>query len=65
MISVLMLTASALAVLGVYTAIGRLAIPPQERLPLSELGWAGWTHTVRRGFAVSADRPPPGSRNSL
>lgn len=60
MISFLVPVASALVVLALYTAIGRLAVPPGERLPLRELGWAGRVHTLRRSLVVLADCAPRG-----
>ncbi|MCM3689385.1 hypothetical protein [Kocuria rosea] len=55
----------ALPVLGVYTMIGRLAIPSRERLPLRELGWAGWIHTLQRALTVLGDCAHPGSTRPL
>ncbi|GAB2626432.1 hypothetical protein [Kocuria arenosa] len=55
----------AVPVLGMYAMIGRLAIPPRERLPLNELGWAGWIHTLRRSFTVLGDCAQPGSTRPL
>jgi hypothetical protein len=55
----------AVPVLALYTMIGRLAIPPRERLPLHELGWAGWMHTLRRSLTVLGDRSHPGGTRPL
>jgi hypothetical protein len=49
----------AVPVLAVYAMIGRLAIPSRERLPLNELGWAGWIHTMRRSLTVLGDCAHP------
>ncbi|GAA1764494.1 hypothetical protein [Kocuria aegyptia] len=58
MISFVFLVLAAAAVLSVYTVIGRLAIPPEDRVPLRELGWDGWVHTLRRSLAFLGDRAP-------
>jgi hypothetical protein len=55
----------AVPVLAVYAMIGRLAIPPRERLPLNELGWAGWVHTLLRSLTVLGDSAHPGSVRPL
>jgi hypothetical protein len=52
-------------VLAVYALIGRLVIPPRERLPLHQLGWQGWLHTLRRGFLTLAACAPPAGIRSL
>jgi hypothetical protein len=62
MIPALILT---VPVLAVYAMIGRLAIPERERLPLRELGWAGWVHTLRRSLAVLADCAHPAGTRAL
>lgn len=54
---VLFLVASA-AVLAGYTAIGRLATPSEERVPLRSLGWAGWLHTLQRSLVFLSESAP-------
>lgn len=58
MISSVFLVLAAAAVLSVYTVIGRLAIPPEERVPWRDLGWDGWVHTLRRSLTFLGDRVP-------
>ncbi|MFF0990918.1 hypothetical protein [Kocuria nitroreducens] len=58
MISFLFLLAATAAVLSVYTVIGRLAIPLEERVPWRELGINGWSHTLRRSLAFLGDSAP-------
>lgn len=58
MISYVFLVVATAAVLSVYTVIGRLAIPPQDRVPWRELGWDGWVHTLRRSLAFLGDQVP-------
>ena len=60
MISYLFLMVATAAVLSVYTMIGRLAIPTEDRVPLRELGWDGWVHTLRRSLAFLGDSAPSG-----
>lgn len=60
MISILFVGSAVLGVLAVYTAIGRLAIPSRERVPLRELGWAGWLHTLRRSLVLLGEATPAG-----
>jgi hypothetical protein len=55
----------AVPVLAVYALIGRLVIPPRERLPLHQLGWAGWIHTLWRDFRTLATCAPPAGIRSL
>lgn len=56
MISSVFLVLAAAAVLSVYTVIGRLAIPPEDRVPWRDLGWDGWVHTLRRSLVFLGDR---------
>ena len=65
MISLLFLITVIVAVLSVYTVIGRLGIPPAERVPWRQLGWSGWIHTLRRSLVVLGDCAPPGGIRSL
>lgn len=65
MFSFLFLVVATAAVLSVYTVIGRLAIPRDERVPLHELGWAGWLQTLRRSLVFLGDCAPPGGIRSL
>ena len=58
MISFVFLVLAAAAVLSVYTVIGRLAAPPEERVPWRDLGWDGWVHTLRRSLAFLGDVAP-------
>lgn len=58
MISDLFLLVATAAVLSVYTVIGRLAIPPEDRVPWRELGWDGWWHTLRRSLVFLGDNAP-------
>jgi hypothetical protein len=58
MISFLFLTMATAAVLSVYTVIGRLADPPEDRVPWRELGGDGWVRTLRRSLAFLADGAP-------
>jgi hypothetical protein len=58
MISFVFLVLAAAAVLSVYTVIGRLAAPPEERVPWRHLGWDGWVHTLRRSLAFLGDVAP-------
>ncbi|MFE7630941.1 hypothetical protein [Kocuria sp. NPDC057446] len=58
MISFLFLLAATAAVLSLYTVIGRLAIPLEERVPWRELGGDGWSHTLRRSLAFLGDSAP-------
>lgn len=58
MISFLFLMTAAAAVLSVYTVIGRLADPPEDRMPWRELGRDGWVHTLRRSLAFLGDGTP-------
>lgn len=58
MISFVFLVLAAAAVLSVYTVIGRLAAPPEERVPWRNLGWDGWVHTLRRSLAFLGDVAP-------
>lgn len=60
MISILFVGSALLCVLAAYTAIGRLAIPARERVPLRGLGWAGWLHTLRRSLVLLGDATPAG-----
>ncbi len=66
MISYVFLVLATAAVLSVYTVIGRLAIAPEDRVPWRDLGWDGWTHTLRRSLIFLGDGAPPVSdvRNS-
>lgn len=59
MMTDLFLLVATAAVLSVYTVIGRLAIPPEDRVPLHELGWDGWWHTLRRSLVFLGDCAPP------
>lgn len=45
-------------VLTVYTVIGRLAVPAEDRVPWHELGWDGWWHTLRRSLVLLGDSAP-------
>ena len=58
MISELFLVVATAAVLSVYTVIGRLAIPAEDRVPWHELGWDGWVHTLRRSLVFLGDCAP-------
>lgn len=58
MMTDLFLMLAAAAVLSVYTLIGRLAIPAEDRVPLRELGGDGWVHTLRRSLVVLGDTAP-------
>jgi hypothetical protein len=58
MISFVFLVLAAAAVLSVYTVIGRLAAPPEERVPWRHLGWDGWVHTLRRSLVFLGDVAP-------
>ncbi|MFF0905002.1 UNVERIFIED_CONTAM: hypothetical protein RF653_15105 [Kocuria sp. CPCC 205316] len=58
MISFLFLLAATAAVLSLYTVIGRLAIPLEERVPWRELGGDGWLHTLRRSLTFLGDSAP-------
>lgn len=60
MVSILFVGSAVVSVLAVYTAIGRLAIPPRERVALHGLGWAGWLHTLRRSMVLLGDATPAG-----
>ena len=60
MISYLFLMVATAAVLSVYTAIGRLAVPTEERMPWRELGWDGWAHTLRRSLVFLGDSAASG-----
>ena len=64
MISDLFLVVATAAVLSVYTVIGRLAIPPEDRVPLHELGWDGWWHTLRRSLVFLGDGAPSAGTRS-
>ena len=55
MISFVFLVLAAAAVLSAYTVIGRLAVPPEDRVPWRRLGWDGWLHTLRRSLAFLGD----------
>ena len=55
----LFLLLTAAGVLTVYTVIGRLAVPAEDRLPWRELGWDGWWHTLRRSLVLLGDCAPP------
>ena len=55
MISFVFLVLAAAAVLSVYTLIGRLAVPPEERVPWRDLGRDGWVRTLRRSLAFLGD----------
>ena len=63
MMSLLFLVVATAAVLSAYTVIGRLAVPPEDRVPWRRLGWDGWLHTLRRSLAFLADGAP-GRRRS-
>ena len=58
MISFVFLVLAAAAVLSVYTLIGRLAAPPEERVPWRDLGWDGWVRTLRLSLAFLGDGAP-------
>ncbi|KLU09393.1 hypothetical protein [Kocuria sp. SM24M-10] len=58
MMTDLFLMLAAAAVLSVYTLIGRLAIPAEERVPLRDLGWDGWVHTLQRSLVALGDSAP-------
>ncbi|MUN63434.1 hypothetical protein GMA12_09825 [Kocuria sediminis] len=58
MMTDLFLMLATAAVLSVYTLIGRLAIPAEDRVPWSDLGWDGWVHTLRRSLVVLGDSAP-------
>lgn len=60
MVSILFVGSAVVSVLAVYTVIGRLAIPPQERVALHRLGRAGWLHTLRRSMVLLGDTTPAG-----
>lgn len=59
MISSVFLVLTAAAVLSVYTVIGRLAIPAEDRVPWRHLGWDGWVHTMRRSLVFLDDCAAP------
>jgi hypothetical protein len=65
MVSILFVGSAVVSVLAVYTVIGRLVIPPQERVALHRLGWAGWLHTLRRSMVLLGDATPGGRRALL
>ncbi|WP_010525465.1 hypothetical protein [Nesterenkonia sp. F] len=52
-------------ILGVHTAIGRLATPREERTPWRRLGVAGWLATLRRSVRVLEENSPPGGFRPL
>ncbi|ALU39015.1 hypothetical protein AS188_03815 [Kocuria flava] len=56
----LFLLLAATGILAVYTAIGRLAIPAEDRVPWHELGWDGWWHTLRRSLVALGEGAPRG-----
>lgn len=58
MMTDLFLMLAAAAVLSVYTLIGRLAIPAEDRVPWRELDRDGWVHTLRRSLVVLSDSAP-------
>ncbi|MFW3386035.1 UNVERIFIED_CONTAM: hypothetical protein RF648_08525 [Kocuria sp. CPCC 205274] len=58
MISFVFLVLAAAAVLSVYTVIGRLAVPPEDRVPWRNLGWDGWVRTLRRSLVFLGDVAP-------
>ncbi|TDL44651.1 hypothetical protein [Kocuria rosea] len=58
MIPFVFLVLAAAAVLSVYTVIGRLAVPPEDRVPWRDLGWDGWVHTLRRSLVFLGDVAP-------
>lgn len=60
MIAFLFLLTATAAVLAVYTAIGRLAIPAEERVPWRDLGWDGWRQTLRRSLVFLGGAAPRG-----
>lgn len=60
MVSILFVGSAVVSVLAVYTVIGRLAIPPRERVALHGLGWAGWLHTLRRSMVLLGGTAPVG-----
>lgn len=62
MVSILFVGSAVVSVLAVYTVIGRLAIPPRERVALHRLGWAGWLHTLRRSLVLLGEAAPTGRR---
>jgi hypothetical protein len=53
-LAVLLVTVGALP----YWVAGRLVIPSRERLPWTELDWAGHWTTLRRGADVLRPRGP-------
>ncbi|KUG61476.1 hypothetical protein AVL61_00680 [Kocuria rosea subsp. polaris] len=58
MIAFLFLLTATAAVLAVYTVIGRLAVPAEERVPWRDLGWDGWRQTLRRSLVFLGDSAP-------
>jgi hypothetical protein len=58
MMTDLFLMLATAAVLSLYTLIGRLAIPAEDRVPLRDLGWDGWVHTLRRSLVALGDSAP-------
>ena len=58
MIPFVFLVLAAAAVLSVYTVIGRLAVPPEERVPWRDLGWDGWGDTLQRSLVFLGDVAP-------
>ncbi|WP_424347654.1 hypothetical protein [Kocuria sp. CH-021] len=60
MIAFLFLLTATAAVLAVYTVIGRLAIPAEERMPWRDLGWDGWRQTLRRSLVFLGGSAPRG-----
>lgn len=58
MVSILFVGSAVISVLAVCTVIGRLAVPPRERVALHRLGWAGWLHTLRRSTALLGESTP-------
>lgn len=60
MFSLLLLIAIIVVVITVYTVIRRLAIPMEDRVPLRELVWSGWIHTLRRSLVFLGDCAHPG-----
>ena len=59
MISFLFVVLAMIAVLAAHTVIGRLAIALEDRVPLHELGWPGWVHTLRHSLTFLTDCVPP------
>ncbi|MEX5296265.1 hypothetical protein QYM41_13390 [Kocuria sp. CPCC 205268] len=60
MIAFLFLLTATAAVLSVYMVIGRLAAPLDERVPWRDLGWDGWSHTLRRSLIFLGGSAPRG-----